>query len=361
MKYKSLLLLWFLLSGININAQNFTIEKLKAYAQSYLADSGNVGIAVGVITPQGIYKYSSGKTDINGNDTINSQTLFEIGSITKTFTGLLFTLFVQKGLMSSDDYIDTYLPKTIQIPESFKNKIKLWHLVTHTSGFPRLPSDFFQKTDFNSDNPYVNYDTTDLYNYLSTFTVYKAGKKASYSNLGMGLLGHILETCKHDSYENLIRKYICEPMNMHNTVITLRDSNDYKKMAKGYNSGKEVFNWDFDVFAGAGALKSNLEDMLLFLNENINPQSSDSMNSAIQKTHEKLIKFSHDNDIATCWLIRKFKHKRNIIWHDGGTGGFRSFIGFDPQTKSGVIVLSNSTNSVSSLGFSILKEICQIK
>ncbi len=362
MKYKILFVFCFLWLSSNLRAQSeFPFEKIKNYSFSYLSDSGNVGIAIGAITPQGIFKYCAGNTNKSGKETVTSKTLFEIGSITKTFTGLLYTIFVQKGFISPNDFIDKYLPRNVTLPEKSKNKIKLWYLVTHSSGFPKLPSDFFTKVDFNIKNPYINYDSTDLYYYLSTFIVGKAGKKTSYSNLGIGLLGQILASINHTSYEKLITDFICKPLILENTFLTIRDSADYKKLAKGYNLGKEVINWDFDVFEGAGAIKSNLDDMLTYLSENINPQSSDSMNTAIRKSQVRLLKYSHSNDIATCWFIKKYKHKRRILWHDGGTGGFRSFIGFDLQTKSGIVILSNSTNSVSESGFLILQEICNLK
>ena len=290
-------------------------------------------------------------------DSITSETMFEIGSITKPFTGLLYTIYLNKGLLSADDYIDKYLPSSAQLPIENRNKITLMNLVTHTSGFPKLPGDFFDKANINSENPHVNYDTSDLYKYLSTYIVHHPGKKAVYSNLGVGLLGLILEKISASTLQNLIDTEICIPLKMGNTVFELRNKKDSLKMAKGYNNGKQVLNWDFDVFAGAGVLKSNVDDLLLFLSENIHPVYNEDMIAAIIKSHEKRNKYNCRNDIATCWFIRKAGIGKKYFWHDGSTGGFRSFIAFDQVSKSGVIILSNSTNSVTDMGFSIIKKL----
>jgi CubicO group peptidase (beta-lactamase class C family) len=350
-----------LVAGSLYAQQSLTFEQIRAVTQKYMADTGYVGLAIGIIDAQGFHKYNFGVKGKGSSDSITSGTIFEIGSITKTFTGLLYTIFINKGLLSPEDYIDKYLPSSAQLPIESRNKIKLWNLVTHTSGFPKLPGDFFDKADFNSGNPYINYDTTDLYKYLSTFIVQHPSKKAAYSNLGVGLLGIILEEKSKSTLQSLIDKEICSPLKMKNTFFDIPNNFDSLNLAKGYNNGKQVLNWDFDAFAGAGALKSNMDDMLLYLSENIKPAGTDSLISSILKSHEKLYKFNCKNDIATCWLIRKARKGKKILWHDGGTGGFRSFIAFEPLTKTGVIILSNSTNPVMDMGFSIIKKLSGIK
>lgn len=367
MNFKMKFLQYIFLSGVFVlntantlfAQRNSLSEQIQEIAGKYMADTGNVGLAIGIIDGEDVYKYNFGVKAKGSSDSVTSATLFEIGSVTKTFTGLLYTIYVNKGLLSPNDYIDKFLPFSAQLLPESRNKIMLWHLVTHTSGFPKLPGDFFEKTDLSRGNPYVNYDTTDLYKYLSKYTARSLGKKVAYSNVGAGLLGLIIERVSGSTLQNLFDKEVCVPLNMSHTVIGLRNAADSMNMAKGYNNGKQVLNWDFDVFAGAGALKSNLDDLLLYLKENIAPAGSDSLVGAIKKSQEKLFKFDRKNDIAAFWLIRKYKKRKEVFWHDGGTGGFRSFVAYAPVSKIGVVVLSNSTNSVTDMGFRILKKMMQ--
>jgi CubicO group peptidase (beta-lactamase class C family) len=180
------------------------------------------------------------------------------------------------------------------------------------------------------------------------------GEKSVYSNLGVGLLGHTLQLKSGYDYESLLEDKITGPLEMANTKITL-DDDDLKRLAIGHDSdGQPVSNWDLPTFAGAGAIRSTTGDMLKFLASQLGLKKS-KLDPAIAKTHEVHFKIPENEpfDMGLGWLLQR---NDGIIWHNGGTGGYNSFTGFQPEKKLGVIVLSNSSNKyVDLLGFKLLK------
>src|SRR5687767_12715314 len=182
------------------------IERVDAQQQS-------VDLVVGVIEPAGSRVVSYGKSGLDGD------TLFEIGSITKVFTSLLLADMIQKGEVALTDPVAKYLPETVRMPERGGKKITLEHLATHTSSLPRLPANMFPRDPA---NPYADYTTGQLYEFLSSTELMRdIGEKYEYSNLGVGLLGHALARRAGMSYETLVRMRILEPLGMKSTTISL--------------------------------------------------------------------------------------------------------------------------------------------
>ena len=245
---------------------------------------------------------------------------------------------VANGDVQLDEPIETYLPN-IKIPEFEGKKITLRHLATHHSGLPSLPDNFNPK---NPMNPYEDYTVEDLYHFLSHYTLQRAPEERfEYSNIGMGLLGHILSEKAGVAYEELVRRHICEKLEMKNTGIKLSHEME-KHFAKGFHQKRETPYWDIPTLAGAGALRSNITDMTQFLAANmglLNSPLCDLLNQC--HTKQYLIGQIGD-DIGLGWMISRSSNA-NIIWHNGGTGGFRTFLGFNPKTQNGIVVLSNST------------------
>ncbi len=246
-------------------------EIITPYAKIYSTAS----VSIGIFKDNQTTYYGYGETE-KGNNTIpNSETLYEIGSITKTFTALLTIDFLQAKILTLDTPINIFLPSTIPTLQYNGNSIKIKHLLNHTSGLPRLPEDI--QEGMNPYNPYKHYDSTKVYNYLKNyvFTV-NPGQRWEYSNLGAGLAGLILERMNHKSYEQLLIEKICTPLGLNSTKVTLTN-NDRQNLAVGYNRfGFETFYWDdMNAFKGAGAIKSNAKDMIAYgkniLNSELSP------------------------------------------------------------------------------------------
>src|SRR5262245_40545413 len=217
-----------------------------------------VGIVAGVVGPDSREIFVHGCADRNCDQKLTKDSVFEIGSITKVFTALLFAEMVERGEVKPDDPVSKFLPERVAIPSRNGKQITLLHLVTHVSGLPRIP-DNLKTTDLT--NPYADYDAAKLYEFLSRYTLPRdPGEKHEYSNLGAGLLGHALSLRAGKPYEELIRQRILEPLRMTATSLNSRQG-----MATGHTGDlKPVTPWDFQVLAPAGAIRSTAGDMLNF-------------------------------------------------------------------------------------------------
>src|SRR5215510_10064599 len=213
----------------------------------------SVGIVVGLVDEKGMRVISYGKPSQTSNQTLNGDSVFEIGSVTKVFTAILLADMVERGEVSLNDPISKYLPKSVKTPTRDGKEITLLHLTTHTSGLPYMPSNFTPKND---ENPYADYSVEQMYSFLSQYRLQRdIGAKMEYSNYGVALLGHILALRAGTNYETLIRTRICAPLKMDNTSIKF-SKEMLAHLAKGHNPDlNPVANWDLPTFAGAGGLR----------------------------------------------------------------------------------------------------------
>ncbi len=313
----------------------------------------SVGIVVGVIEPAGRRVIVYGSLAKNDKRPLNGDTIFEIGSATKVFTSLLLTDMVQRGEVALTDPVAKYLPATVKMPERGGRSITLEDLSTHTSGLPRMPANLAPK---DPGNPYADYSVEQLYQFLSSYQLTRdIGAQYEYSNLGGGLLGHVLARRAGMDYEALVKTRICEPLGMSSTRITL--SPEMKaRLATGHNASMDpVSNWDLPTLAGAGALRSTANDMLAFLAANLGYTKSPLAPAMAAMLTLRRPTGVGDLEIALGWHVFKSNGKE-IVWHNGGTGGYRSFFGFDPKTQVGVVVLSNAetTAGVDDIGRHLL-------
>jgi CubicO group peptidase (beta-lactamase class C family) len=311
-----------------------------------------VGIVVGLITPAGQQVVAQGKTAPGGTVSPDADTVYEIGSITKVFTSLLLADMVERGEVKLDDPVAKFLPATVKMPNRNGREITLLDLSTQVSGLPRLP-DNLKPAD--PGDPYADYGPARLYEFLSGHTLARdIGEKYEYSNLGVGLLGHALSLRAGLSYEELIRRRILEPLGMNNTSITLSESQK-KRLAVGTDPLlQSVKNWGLNALAGAGAIRSTTADMLKFLAASMELRETPLRASFRRMLAVRRPTGTPDLDIAMGWHIWK-KYGTEIIWHNGGTGGYRSFAGFDPAKEKGIIVLCSTSFGVDDIGLHMLE------
>ncbi len=325
--------------------ETMDIQKL---LQKHIEDARAVGAAVALIDHGNVQFFTYGKKCIHSTEYISNETIFEIGSITKVFTTFALMHLVAKGDVQLDDPIEMYLPE-MNIPEFEGKKITLRHLATHTSGLPRKQDNFNPK---DPTNPYKDYTIDRLFDFLNYYSLIRApGASFEYSNIGMGLLGHILSLRSGKNYEELIHDLIAK--DMPNTSISLTPEM-MTNFASGHHSKQEVRHWDI-ALPGMGALHSNIEDMLQFLK--INMGYSDSPNAnLLQLCQQKQHSPTADFDVGLGWMLSKStSNHSDIIWHNGGTGGFSSFLGFNAKIQRGVVILSNSDEDwVDEFGFFLL-------
>ena len=329
--------------------------------QDYIAKRNKSGLAIGL--------FQQGKTLIRGYGQISgvssypaAETIFEIGSITKVFTGISLAQLELEGVVGLDDRLTDHLPPNVSIsPEA--QAITLRHLATHTSGLPSLPHNFFTPT---SDplNPYAAYDTTALYQALATVKLnHPPGRKMEYSNLGMGLLGHLLTLKTGTSYEAIVKEIICHPLGMVDTTISL-SFQQQQRLTPGHDlEGQVVPNWELNVLAGAGALRSTPKDMLKFIEASLGQTSP--VKAAIERSQVQQFEES-TGAIGLAWQLLNLPEGVTLHWHNGGTGGYSSFLAIDRTQQTGIVLLANSgdrltnDNSLDEMGAQILLIAAQI-
>ncbi|MFQ6045683.1 MAG: serine hydrolase [Gemmatimonadales bacterium] len=323
---------------------------IQAILRERLAPTPTMGIVVGVLDRNGrrvVAHGSSGTTR-----PLDGKSVFEIGSITKVFTASLLALMVMSGEAALEDPVASYLPAGVTVPSRNGVSITLLHLATQSSGLPRLPSNFSPR---DAGNPYADYTVEQMYEFLSEYTLTRdPGAQYEYSNLGMGLLGHALAARAGVSYEQLLSDRLLAPLGMSDTRISLTP--DLRaRLAIGHNQGGEpVPNWDIPALAGAGALRSTVDDMLTFLAANLREDVTE-VSPALMLTHGERIQTGQPGmTVGLGWHRRTTSTGGVTIWHNGGTGGYRTFAGFDPDRQVAVVVLHNSARSADDIGFHIL-------
>jgi serine-type D-Ala-D-Ala carboxypeptidase/endopeptidase len=308
----------------------------------------NPSIAIGIIDKDGAHFFNFGTKTTHGSP-VDEHTTYEIGSITKVFTAILLARQVEEGKLRLDDPVQNYLPAAVKVPKRGTVQITFGHLSDHTSALPRLPANM---KPADPANPYADYTVDQMYSFLSGYELTRdVGAAYEYSNLAQGLLGHILAANAGVAYESLMVRVLASPLKMKETRITL-DDKMRKNLATPHDNGIEVKNWDIPTLAGAGAIRSSTSDMLKFLAANIG-LSKTPLLTAMNKTHVARHDKAGSMRVGLGWHIAKGKHG-DVIWHNGGTGGYRAFAGFVKETGTGVVVFTNSTESVDDIGFHLL-------
>jgi len=317
--------------------------KIDSIVKPYMQNPNHNSLSIGVLKNDSVYYYNYGEVKSNSKILATKNSIYEIGSITKTFCGNLLAQAVIENKINLDDDIRKYLKGNFKNLQFNNQPILIKHLANHSSGLPRQPEDLFHQKNFNLKNPYSNYTNEQMLNYLSTITLNKTpGSENEYSNLGVGLLGYILEQVYQKTFSELINEKITIPLKMKNTGVQKIKPDS---ILIGYENGNEVLNWQFTCLEAAGSIYSTTEDMLKYVKSNLQKNS--------YKELEHGITFNVGHKIALTWHFLKRKNDPELIWHNGATGGFSSFIGLIKEKNIGFIVLTNSSAETDVLPISI--------
>lgn len=268
---------------------------------------------------------------------VDADTLFEIGSITKVFTGILLADAALKGDAALEDSLAKFFPEDLLASDSPLHEVTLLELATHTSGLPRLPANLDEGVD--PVDPYAHYSVERLLEYLKGFTASDFEKRGemSYSNLGMGLMGHLLERISGKPYEILLKETIFEPLGMKDSFV-LRKAGDVPadradRFASGHSGGQAVPHWHIDALAGAGAIVSSARDLARFAEAHFSADTPAPLRAAMD-----LAATRQRGGVGLGWFVGN-----EALQHDGGTGGFRSELRLSRPDKTATIRLMNGT------------------
>lgn len=315
----------------------------------YIADKYvKVGAIIGVIDRNhNKLVFSYGSKTLNDTVPPDANTVFDIGSVTKTFT----TTLMAKMYLNGDIPVDTvgyYLPsEKVTMPTFNGTYISFINLATHTSGLPRTPHADGQSypvpAGHDPDNPYIDYTTEDVYDYLTNYCKleFEPSTWWAYSNTGLGLLGHVLGIIDGTSYESILTRYIFEELDMGNSSLFLTEAQS-DNMALGYS--KNLQNKPFfignDIFQGCGMIKSSLNDMFKYLDAQLGI-SNTALKDAIELTHQPVMHQGSFGEQALCWWVLDLDDGQKIIYMAGNTYGHMAYIGFNKSKSTGAIVLLN--------------------
>lgn len=319
-----------------------------------VAEKRMFGVVVGTLDASGETRvYHAGSSGREGA-VLDGDSVFAIGSISKTFTSALLADMVARGEVKLDDPVAKYLPSTVTVPGRGGKQITLYDLATHSSGLPRLPSNF---RPANMANPYADYTVDQMYRFLSGYQLERdIGAKYEYSNLGVGLLGHALALRAGKSWEEAVMERILEPLGMTDTKVTLT-ADMRRRLAIGHSTTfREVELWDSPTLPGAGALRSTVNDMLKYLAASIDPTRTP-LGKILATTHASRREAGSPNmTIGLGWHILQTPNGASLVFHTGATGGYWSFIGFDPLKRTGVVMLTNSLIHADEIGIRLIDQ-----
>jgi CubicO group peptidase (beta-lactamase class C family) len=321
-------------------------ERVERAAQERIAAGTYQTLVFGVVDGDKGEVFAFGTPD--DGKAPDGDTVYEIGSITKTFTATLLARAAISGRVTLDTPVAQLLPG-FKIPSRDGKDITLEALGTQHSGLPRLPSNLAPK---DSADPYADYSAAKLKAFLARYALPRdPGAAYEYSNLGFGLLGYALAEMEHTTYETLASDAIFKPLGMTTTGTAMTDAMR-AHLAPGHDdTGKAAKNWEFAALAGAGAIRSTANDMVRYLKANMGIAASplaDAMKLAQQPRRD----MAKGIRIGLAWMTTG----KGVVWHSGGTGGYRSFAGFTADRRRGVVVLTNTAYDVDDLGLATLDD-----
>lgn len=334
-----------------VQAQHFPDDAhLLDIIQTRVEEGRATGIVVGVLEADGTRRIVVFGDAGPGAEPLGPKSVFEIGSISKVFTGTLLADMAGRGEVNLEAPLQAYAHEGVTIPSRAGHEITLLDLATHRSSLPRLPGNMSPEDPL---NPYADYTVEQLHEFVSQHELTRdIGSQYEYSNLAVGLLGHVLAARLGTGYEGAVRERILDPLGMSMSGITLSPEME-RWLAVGHDqAGNPTENWDLPTLAGAGAIRSDTNDMLTFLEANIGEPRTD-LERAMRVSHESRREVGPGMNIGLNWHIREAGDGR-IVWHNGGTGGYRTFVGFDPDQQVGVVVLTNSAHGADDIGFHLL-------
>jgi CubicO group peptidase (beta-lactamase class C family) len=335
-----LVLFAFATRSVADDAPKATVDALVAKP---LKGKKSLGLVVGVLKDGKPHVFGYGTVKLPAGDAAPAgDTVFEIGSVTKAFTGLLLAEAVRRGEVKLDDPAQKHLPADWKLPTRGDTPITLEHLSTHFSGLPVQPP-LIGLLAKNPANPYADFDHKRLKYVLDNLKLERdVGKEYHYSNLGAGLLGHALaHAAKSESYEKLVIDRIAKPLGMKDTFITPSDAQKARFVRGTDEDGKPTSNWDFATLEACGGLRSTANDLLKFAAANLGDTKAELLPALLDAHKPRRTAEGGKLRIGLGWHLGKLPDGSDSVWHNGGTGGFSSFLGLAPKAKTAVVVITN--------------------
>ncbi|MEW2416578.1 serine hydrolase domain-containing protein [Streptomyces sp. NPDC046866] len=320
----------------------------------------HVGAVVAAIAGDDVEIHGAGRTAGPGSAAPGPDTLFEIGSVTKVFTALVLARLAVAGTVELDEPLAALLPPEAVVPSRGGRQVSLRHLATHTSGLPRLPRGMMLPALLrpSKPDPYAGCTADVLLSGLARTRLGAVpGERFRYSNLGAGLLGLALARRAGTDYDALVGREVCAPLGMADTAVTVAGSRS-AALAQGHTGrGRPARPWHLADLAGAGGLRSTATDLAAFLRAQWGGAPA-GLAEAVRLSREVEHRTGPFAWIHLGWMAHRLHARQGghlQVWHNGGTGGFSSFVGFDPEKRVAVVALGNTQRSVDTPAFALLR------
>lgn len=341
------------------------VQAIKTFLHQNV-DPQKAATVIGLVDRHGSEVISWGRLGNGAADDVNGDSVFFIGSVSKTFTALLLLEMAARGEVELEDPVAKYLPKSVKMPTHGGRQITLLHLATHTAGFPINPDNMSGKDD---KERYESYTADKMYAFLSGYALTRdPGGEFEYSNIGMALLGHVLALRAGADFESLIVDRIARPLQMASTGITLSERLR-SRLAMGHDdSGRPSAPWTLQAYAPVGSILSTANDLLKYAAANAGLTPS-RLSALMEKSHAIRQQDLHGmpdvpgfglfGRTAMDWADRAALEPSgmDLLAHAGGAGSYHAFVGFDMKQQRGVVVLTTANDiiSVEATGWTILQ------
>jgi CubicO group peptidase (beta-lactamase class C family) len=370
-----------LLAGGISYGQTERMQIADSLAKRLLSRDIDQVLAIGIIDQGKKQVLSFGQAyNSNNQQVAASEAIFEIGELSSLFTTTLLARMAIDGQLALETPIQTLMPhQRLPVyqklncepvgpgysiyacdPKSDDETISilLCNLATHTAGFPTNPVNL--KLFQNRKNPYARYTKEHLYRYLNNTPLsFTSGFDYRYSHIGMALLGHSLSLKASLPYEKLLNDKLLKPLSLQHTYLQL-PLEKKEHLVQGYSSkGKATPHWDFDILAPSAGMSASLDDMLQFLSVHMGYAEKEWLPTVrlAQNPRETIQqKEMKGTRVGLGWLLSLLPGSgEEVIWMEGKTGGFASYIGFTGDYSTGIVILTNQSKSVAQLGQQLLR------
>lgn len=396
--FSTILFILLFFTGNMAFSQNKDFQKATTEARKYVKKNANKGLIIGIIQDGKTKVLSYGQMSKENKARPDGNTVFEIGSVSSVFTTTLMKLESQRRLFNMEDRIQDHFRDGVEVPnyehyicdkvdynepltvdemdreiiscrpDPFKPDvcITFCHLASHTAGLKNNPKGLYSwnpiRISKQKKDPYQDFAKEELYGNLKKMDLYgPPGATFRYSNWGIAVLGNLVADIANQPYEDLLKKRILSPLVLVDTRITLSAEQEGRFAIGHDRKGGITDHWHFKSMAPALGIKSTANDLLKFVQANLNTSNAvledafAHIHGAQINLHEK--KLDRFTQMGYGWFTSTLNEKTNLSvqWVSGGTGGFRSYVGFIKDTQTGVVVLSNSANDVDEIGFLVLE------
>ena len=340
-------------SSAQITELRSQIDKIIKYDTQLIVED-NPGFVISIIDQDSTYHLSYGNTFSDSSTPPDPSDIYEVGSVTKSFSALLTLTLEERGYLSLKDPVNSHLHRNHQNPRL--ENITIHDLLVHTSGLPKHP-DLFGRKMKDPQNPYKNYDKGDLLSYFSGF-IAEEEPSFEYSHTNYALLEIILENATGSDLQQLMQKYLWSPMKMDNTFIEWNKEKEFD-ISPGYDKASRITKpWEYKSFIASEGIKSSCQDLSSFINFQLNDDIQGSLSNAIAKAQEIQVPNSLNKSISSAYGWQVFSRDKDgypIYTYTGRTSGHNAFIAYIKETKTAVIILSNSVLGTEDLGLQVLR------